>query len=69
MVSVESKATLNLNKCSSELRSCVKVEVAVLGFPSLIILMVSVECKATSEAEEEADCPRQSRLQSTEHVL
>ena len=30
----------------SELRSCVKVEVAVLGFPSLIILMVcSVDVK------------------------
>ena len=29
----------------SELRSCVKVEVAVLGFPSLIVLMVSVDVK------------------------
>ena len=29
----------------SELRSCVKVEVAVLGFPSLISLMVSVDVK------------------------
>ena len=28
-----------------ELRSCVKVEVAVLGFPSLIVLMVSVDVK------------------------
>ena len=27
----------------ADLRSCVKVEVAVLGFPSLIILMVSVD--------------------------
>ena len=37
------KATLN---CSiSELRSCVKVEVAVLESPSLINLMVSVEVK------------------------
>ena len=26
----------------AELRSCVKVEVAVLGSPSLIVLMVSV---------------------------
>ena len=34
------KATLNLN--SSELRSCVKVEVAVLGSPSLIVRTVSV---------------------------
>ena len=29
----------------SELRSCVKVEVAVLGSPSLISLVVSVEIK------------------------
>ena len=29
----------------SELRSCVKVEVAVLGFPALIILMISVDVK------------------------
>ena len=28
-----------------ELRSCVKVEVAVLGFPSLISMMVSVDVK------------------------
>ena len=31
----------------SELKSCVKVEVAVLGSPSLIVLTVSVGCKAT----------------------
>ena len=30
---------------ATELRSCVKVEVAVLGFPSLISLMVSVDIK------------------------
>ena len=29
----------------SELRSCVKVEVAVMGSPSLISLMVSVDVK------------------------
>ena len=29
----------------SELRSCVKVEVAVLGFPSLTVLVVSVDVK------------------------
>ena len=29
----------------SEVRSCVKVEVAVLGSPSLIVLMVSVDVK------------------------
>ena len=29
----------------AELRSCVKVEVAVLGSPSLIVLMVSVDVK------------------------
>ena len=32
-------------KGDSELRSCVKVEVAVLGSPSLIVLMVSVDVK------------------------
>ena len=37
------KATLN---CSiSEVRNCVKVEVAVLGSPSLIVLFVSVDVK------------------------
>ena len=30
---------------SSELRSCVKVEVAVLGSPSLVVLMVSGDVK------------------------
>ena len=34
-----------LNTLSSELRSCVKVEVAVLSSPSLISLMVSVDIK------------------------
>ena len=43
MVSEGRKATLN---CSiSELRSCVKVEVAVLGSLSLTVLMVSVDVK------------------------
>ena len=36
-------ATLNCR--ISELRSCVKVEVAVLGSPSLIVLTDSVEVK------------------------
>ena len=37
------KATLN---CSiTEFRSCVNVEVAVLGSPSLIVLIVSVDVK------------------------
>ena len=40
----ERKATLNL-KLSSDLRICLKVVVAVLGSPSLIILMVSVDVK------------------------
>ena len=33
------------NSCTSlsELRSCVKVEVDVLGFPSIISMMVSVQ--------------------------
>ena len=30
---------------STELRSCVRVEVAVLGYPSLIALVVSVDVK------------------------
>ena len=35
-----------MNKVNhSELRSCVKVEVAYLGSPSLIVLMVSVDVK------------------------
>ena len=29
----------------TELRSCVKLEVSVLGSPSLIVLMVSVDVK------------------------
>ena len=32
-------------KISAELRSCVKVELAVLGSPSLIVLSVSVAVK------------------------
>ena len=39
------KATLNDRLSLSELRSCVKVEVAVLGSPSLISLIVSVDVK------------------------
>ena len=35
----------NGKKLNSELRSCVKVEVAVLGSPSLIIRTVSVDVK------------------------
>ena len=37
------KATLNCG--ISELKSCVKVEVAVLDSPSLIVLVVSVDVK------------------------
>ena len=33
------------SRMRTELRSCVKVEVAVLGSPSLIVLMVSVDVK------------------------
>ena len=36
---------VTLNHWHSEFRSCVKVEVAVLGSPSLISLMVSVDVK------------------------
>ena len=39
------KATLKLTVRESDLRSCVKVEAAVLGSPSLIVLMVSVDVK------------------------
>ena len=43
MVSVDVKQHVYL--LISELRNCVKVEVAVLGPPSLISLMVSVDVK------------------------
>ena len=33
------------HRMCSELRSCMKVKVAVLGSPSLIVLMVSVDVK------------------------
>ena len=40
------KATLKRNTSQSLIRSCVKVEVAVLGSPSLVVLsMVSVDVK------------------------
>ena len=39
------KATLNSNSRVSEFRSYVKVEVAILGSPSLISLVVSVDVK------------------------
>ena len=39
------KATMSLNSSISEIRSCVKVEMAILGSPSPIILMVSVDVK------------------------
>ena len=39
------KVTLNLNWIVSEVRSCVKFEVDVLGFPSLIIPTASVDVK------------------------
>ena len=39
------KATLNSNTHRTELRRCVKVEVAVLGSPSLTVLIVSVGVK------------------------
>ena len=46
-VSVDVKQHLNSNSYQmSELRSCVKVEVAVLGCPSLIVLnVISVDVK------------------------
>ena len=37
--------TVGEHTAFSELRSCVKVEVAVLGSPSLIVFMVSVDVK------------------------
>ena len=46
MASVDLKQHQKNKKLSvSELKSGVKVEVAVLGFPSLIVLMVSVKVK------------------------
>ena len=53
------KVTLNLTPSVSEFRSCVKVEVAVLGSPSLIVLVDHKfgrsERQATFEEEEEED--------------
>ena len=43
--SAPSSKAVELSLCSSEFRSCVEVEVAVLGFPSLINLTVSVDVK------------------------
>ena len=40
-----SKKQISAHLGFSELRSSVKVEVAVLGSPSLIVLMVSVDVK------------------------
>ena len=47
MVSVDVEQRLNSNSTilNSELRNCAKVEVAVLGSLSLIVLMVSVDVK------------------------
>ena len=50
---------------TAELRACVKVEVAVLGSPSLISLMVSVDVKhhenkeevLATRAQELCECP------------
>ena len=36
---------MNLNITRPELRGCVKVEVAVLGSPSIIVLVVSVDVR------------------------
>ena len=45
-ISARHLRTLSLtSSLSTELRSCVKVDVAVLGFPSLISLVVSVDVK------------------------
>ena len=45
MVSVDVKQHLKKTVYQSQLMSCVKVEVDVLGFTSLISLMVSVDVK------------------------
>ena len=42
---VQSRLTLRLCWFSSDLRSCVKVEVAALGSPPLIMLMVSARVR------------------------
>ena len=52
MVSVDVKLTVE----PSEPRSCVKVEVSVLGSLSLIVLMVSVDVKLTVEPLETRSC-------------
>ena len=50
MVSVDVKQHFNYYSIAitPELRSCVKAEVAVLGSPSLIVLMASVDVKQNS---------------------
>ena len=42
---LESSIKSDQQQCRAELRSCVKVEVAVLGSPSLTVLMVSMDVK------------------------
>ena len=50
MVSVDVKQ--HSEKYETELESCVKVEVGVLGSPSLIVLTVSVDVKQHSDKSE-----------------
>ena len=53
------KPTLNLNgKICQELRSCVKVAVAVLGSPSLTVLMVAACVRAATSNLNGETCQR-----------
>ena len=47
---------------TAEFRSCVEVEVAVLGSPSLISLMVSVDVNTMKKKEEEVLVTRAQEL-------
>ena len=44
-ITLRYKAASSIIKDDAQLRSCVKVEVAVLGYPSLIVRTVSVDVK------------------------
>ena len=51
LISVWTSSNIKLELEIQELRSCVKVEVDALGYPSLLLLMVSVDVRATAEGE------------------
>ena len=62
-------AALNCAGIGSELRSCVKVEVAVLGFPSLISLAVSVGRKKSTVNDSAAGFNPGRQPHGESHIL